>query len=137
MKKFLSAIAFVSIAMVTGSIVSYAVNQSSPEIQGAAQENRTSVSCEVTGCTQTEVHQHGLCGIDGCTQTGEHSHGTCSVAGCTETAAHMHDGQYCYPHSADDGHGYHNCGVAGCTLETAHAHGLCGIDGCTQTCCLW
>ena len=98
MKKILSAIAFVSIAMVTGSIVSYAVNQSSPEIQGAAQENRTSVSCEVTGCTQTEVHQHGLCGIDGCTLTGEHSHGICSVAGCCDAQSVLHTVQNWLPH---------------------------------------
>ena len=52
---------------------------------------------------QTEVHQHGLCGIDGCTQIGEHSHDICNIAGCTETGTHMHNGEYCYPHSADDG----------------------------------
>lgn len=58
----------------------------------------------VSGCTQTEAHQHGLCGIEGCVQIGEHSHGRCDIAGCTETQAHMHNGEYCYPHSADDGH---------------------------------
>ena len=107
MKKILSAIAFVSIAMITGSIVSYAVNRSSVEVPDEAQEKQASFSCTVSGCTQTEAHMHGLCGINGCTLTGEHSHGRCNIAGCTETAAHMHDGAYCYPHTADDGSGNH------------------------------
>lgn len=133
MKKILSAIAFVSIAMITGSIVSYAVNKTSPEAGDAAQENQTNVSCTVWGCTETEEHQHGLCGIGGCTLTGEHSHDICSVTGCTETAPHMHNGAYCYPHTADDGHGYHSCGVSGCTDISSHTHTSCGVSGCTQT----
>lgn len=156
-KKIISAILFVAIAMATGSIVSiYAMNQGSvdakaaeqmetmdtvqaeneavaqTEIKSENQVDKMTFSCGVSGCTQTEVHQHGLCGIDGCTQTGEHSHGTCNIAECTEPGAHMHNGEYCYPHSADDGHAYHNCGVSGCTVEAAHTHGACGIDGCTQ-----
>ncbi|MCI8695124.1 MAG: hypothetical protein HFH91_20935, partial [Lachnospiraceae bacterium] len=113
MKKILSAIAFVSIAMITGSIVSYAVNKSPLEAEDTAQESQISVSCMVPECTQTEKHQHGLCGIDGCTLTGEHSHDRCNVADCTETAPHMHNGVYCYPHTAGDGHGYHSCGLPG------------------------
>ncbi|MBD5485229.1 MAG: M56 family metallopeptidase [Lachnospiraceae bacterium] len=102
------------------------------EIKGAVQAEEMTFSCEVSGCTETEAHQHGLCGIDGCIQIGEHSHGICDIAGCTETETHLHNGEYCYPHSADDGHAYHNCGVSGCTEKTAHTHGACGIDGCTQ-----
>ncbi len=114
-KKFISGIAFVSIAMLTGGMVSiYEMNRGSVEVKGAAQmvtadtvqaENiklaraevkeavqidKVTFSCGVSGCTQTEEHQHGLCGIDGCTQIGEHSHGVCNIAGCTETGAHMH-----------------------------------------------
>lgn len=102
------------------------------EIKGAVQTEKITFSCEVPGCTETEAHQHGLCGIDGCTQIGEHSHGICDIAGCTETGTHIHNGEYCYPHSTDDGHAYHNCGVSGCTEKIAHTHGACGIDGCTQ-----
>lgn len=157
-KKILLAIAFVAIAMVSGGIVSvYEINKGSMEVKGApqaeivetvqpenkkmaqaatkdaAQAEKMTFSCGVSGCTQTEAHQHGLCGIDGCTQIGEHSHGICSIAGCTETGTHMHNGEYCYPHSADDGHAYHTCGVSGCTEAKSHTHGACGIDGCTQT----
>ena len=156
-KKFISAIAFVSIAMLTGGMVSiYVMNKGSMEVKGAAQvrtadtiqaENiklaraevkeaiqidKVTFSCGVSGCTQTEEHQHGLCGIDGCTQIGEHSHGVCNIAGCTETEAHMHDGEYCYAHSADDGHAYHNCGVSGCTEAESHTHNSCGVSGCTD-----
>ena len=154
-KKVISAIAFVAIAMVSGGIVSiYGMNKSSVDVKGASQvetvqtENektaqaeikspvqadKVTFSCEVSGCTQTEAHQHGLCGIDGCMQSGEHSHGRCDIAGCTETEAHMHNGEYCYPHSADDGHAYHNCGVSGCTEVESHTHNSCGVSGCTQT----
>ena len=136
-KKVLLAAAFVAIAMVSGGIVSiYALNKGSVEVRGAAQTeiadtvrqergeteqaemksevwaDEMSFSCGVSGCTETEVHQHGLCGIDGCTQIGEHSHGICGIAECTETGTHMHDGEYCYPHSTDDGHAYHNCGMS-------------------------
>ncbi|MCM1144501.1 MAG: hypothetical protein NC318_14025 [Blautia sp.] len=156
-EKIVLATAFVAAAMVSGSIVSvYAMNQSSVEAKGAPQTERVVMVqpengkmaqaemediiqienamffCKVPGCIQTEVHQHGLCGIDGCTQIGEHSHDICSIAGCTETGTHMHDGEFCYPHSADDGHAYHNCGVSGCTEAEHHTHGSCGIDGCTQ-----
>ncbi len=96
-------------------------------------ESHTHNSCGVSGCTETGEHQHGLCGIDGCTQIGEHSHGICGIAGCTETGTHMHNGEYCYPHSADDGHAYHNCGVSGCTEVESHTHNSCGVSGCTQT----
>ena len=132
MKKILSAIAFVAIAMITGSMVSYAVNRSSIEAEGAAQENQARVSCTVSGCTQTEEHRHGLCGINGCMLTGDHSHDRCNIADCTETAPHMHDGVYCYPHTADDGHGYHSCGLPGCTDMSSHTHSSCGVSGCTQ-----
>lgn len=150
-RNVLLAIAFVAIAMVSGGIVSiYEMNKDSVEAKGAAQaeivdtvqptvqpENEETAqaeiqsaiqvdkikfSCGVSGCTQTEVHQHGFCGIDGCTQIGKHSHGICSVAGCTEIEAHVHNGEYCYPHSADDGHAYHNCGVVGCTQTGEHSH---------------
>ncbi len=156
-KKFISGIAFVSIAMLTGGMVSiYEMNRGSVEVKGAAQmvtadtvqaENiklaraevkeavqidKATFSCGVSGCTQTEEHQHGLCGIDGCAQIGEHSHGVCNIAGCTETGAHMHDGEYCYAHSADDGHAYHNCGVPGCTEMESHTHNSCGVPGCTE-----
>ena len=156
-KKFISGIAFVSIAMLTGGMVSiYEMNRGSVEVKGAAQmvtadtvqaENiklaraevkeaiqidKVTFSCGVSGCTQTEEHQHGLCGIDGCAQIGEHSHGVCNIAGCTETGAHMHDGEYCYAHSADDGHAYHNCGVSGCTEAESHTHNSCGVSGCTD-----
>lgn len=156
-KKFISGIAFVSIAMLTGGMVSiYEMNRGFVEVKGAAQmvtadtvqaENiklaraevkeaiqidKVTFSCGVSGCTQTEEHQHGLCGIDGCTQIGEHSHGVCNIAGCTETEAHMHDGEYCYAHSADDGHAYHNCGVSGCTEAESHTHNSCGVSGCTD-----
>ena len=157
-KIVLSAIAFAAVAMVSGGIGSgYAMNQgleeakgttqitsvetvqtenvkmAEAESEGAVQLEKMTFSCDVQGCIQTEVHQHGLCGIDGCTQIGEHSHGICDIAGCTETGVHQHNGKYCYPHSLDDGHAYHNCGVSGCMEKTAHTHGACGIDGCTQT----
>ena len=99
-KKVLLVIAFVVIAMVLGGIVSiYEMNKGSVEAKGSAQaeiidkvqpDNRKTsqaeiksevqadkmaFSCGISGCTQTEVHHHGLCGIDGCTQIGEHSHG--------------------------------------------------------------
>lgn len=148
-KKVISTIAFVAIAMVSGGIVSmYEMNKNSLDVKGAAQAETVDVvqtedegttqadkvtfSCGVSGCTQTEVHQHGLCGIDGCMQIGEHSHGRCDVAECTEVEAHMHNGEYCYPHSADDGHAYHNCGVSGCTKVESHTHNSCGVSGCTQ-----
>ena len=143
-KKVILAIVFVAIAMVSGGIVSiYEMEKSSVEVKGAAQaesvdtvqtENRKTAqekientvladkmkfSCGVSGCTQTEVHQHGLCGIDGCMQIGEHSHSRCGIAECTETGVHMHNGEYCYPHSADDGHAYHNCGVSGSIRRSA------------------
>ena len=76
MKRVLSALAFVSIAMITGSIVSYAVNRSSVEVPDEAQERQAIFSCTVSGCTQTEVHMHGLCGINGCTLR---SDGTISI----------------------------------------------------------
>ena len=120
-KKLISGIAFVAIAMVTGGMVSlYEMNKGSVEVKGgtaqveavdtvqaesvemtqtevksAVQADKVVFSCGVSGCTQTEEHQHGLCGIDGCTQIGEHSHGICNIAGCTETGAHMHNGEYC------------------------------------------
>ncbi len=155
-KKVLLAIAFVAIAMASGGIVSIlGMNKGLVEAKGASQAEivetaqpgneemaqaevtdevqaeKVTFSCEVPGCTQTEAHQHGLCGIDGCTQIGEHSHGICGIAGCTETGTHMHNGEYCYPHSADDGHAYHNCGVPGCTVVEGHAHNSCGVPGCT------
>ncbi len=96
-KKVISAVAFVAIAMVSGGIVSmYEMNKKSVDVKGAAQvqtvdmvqteDERTTqadkvmFSCEVSGCTQTEAHQHGLCGIDGCMQIGEHSHGRCGIS---------------------------------------------------------
>lgn len=148
MKKAVSVIAFVIIAMATGAMVSYEMNSKSLDVKGAeqvefgntAQEGEENVvetdetvfTCQVSGCVQTTAHLHGLCGIDGCTQIGEHSHGRCDMAGCTETGVHIHNGVYCYPHSADDGHAYHNCGVAGCTLTESHTHN-CGVAGCTLT----
>lgn len=157
-KKVLFAITFVTVAMVSGGVVSgFGMNQDSVEAKGTSQvatvetvqaENvkmveaksnvvvqaeKMTFSCGVSGCTETEVHQHGLCGIDGCTQIGEHSHGICDIAGCTETGTHMHNGEYCYPHSADDGHAYHNCGVSGCTEMGSHAHNSCGVSDCMQT----
>ncbi len=157
-KKVLLAIALVTIAMVSGGIISICeLNQGTveakgasqvasvetvqtenakmaeAEIKGAVQVEKMTFSCEVPGCTQIEVHQHGLCGIDGCTQIGEHSHGICSIAGCTETGTHQHNGEYCYPHRADDGHAYHTCGVSGCTQADDHTHNSCGVSGCTET----
>ena len=118
-KIVLSAIAFAAVAMVSGGIVpSYAMNQglveakgtsqiasvetvqtenvkmAEAESAGAVQLEKMTFSCEVQSCTQTEVHQHGLCGIDGCTQIGEHSHGICDIGGCTETGEHQHKGEY-------------------------------------------
>ena len=147
-KKVLLAIAFVAIAMVSGGTISLlGMHQGSVEAKSASQpatvetiqtenakiveeESKVAVqtekmtfSCGVSGCTETEVHQHGLCGIDGCTQIGEHSHDICGIAGCTETGTHQHNGEYCYPHSADDGHAYHTCGVSGCTETGEHSHG--------------
>lgn len=156
-KKVISAIVFVAIAMVSGGIVSiYEMNKHSEEvkgatqmevadtaqpenekteqaeIKGAVQSDKMTFSCGVSGCTRTEVHQHGLCGIDGCTQIGEHSHARCDIADCTETEVHMHNGEYCYPHSVDDGHAYHTCGMLGCTQVESHIHNSCGVAGCTQ-----
>lgn len=105
---------------------------SEAEIEEAVQTEEMTFTCGVPGCTEKTAHTHGSCGIDGCTQIGEHSHGICSIAGCTETETHMHDGEYCYPHSADDGHAYHNCGVPGCTEAGSHTHNSCGVSGCTQ-----
>lgn len=139
-KKILSVIAFVAIAMVSGGMVSiYEMNKGSVDVKGAAQvetvdtvqaENeklvradKVTFSCDVSGCTQTEEHQHGLCGIDGCTQIGEHSHGVCDIAGCTETGAHMHNGEYHYAHSADDGHAYHNGESGGGHHGSGHGSG--------------
>lgn len=153
-KKALLALAFVAVAVVSGLIsgamvLAFEMYQGSVEAKSAAQETIVEIaqteneeitqseemvfSCEVPGCTQTEVHQHGLCGIDGCTQIGEHSHDICGIARCTKTIAHMHNGEYYYPHSADDGHAYHNCGVSGCTQTDSHMHNSCGVSGCTQT----
>ena len=133
--KVISTIAFVAIAMVSGGIVSmYEMNKNSLDVKGAAQAKTVDVvQTEDERTTQAEVHQYGLCGIDGCMQMGEHSHGRCDVAECTETEAHMHNGEYCYPHSADDGHAYHNCGVSGCTEVESHTHNSCGVSGCMQT----
>ena len=136
-KKVLSAIAFVAIAMVSGGLVSiYEMNKGVLEVKSAAQSEiadtvqpedekaiqskneqtaqteservvqaeEMTFSCDISGCTQTEIHQHGLCGIDGCIQIGAHRHGVCGIAGCTETGIHVHNGEYCYPHSAEDGH---------------------------------
>ena len=151
-KKVLSAIMFLMVAMVSGVIsggmvVFFEMHQGSVEAKSASQEaiveiaqteneeiapveiedevqsEEMTFSCGVAGCTQTDVHDHGLCGIDGCTQIGEHSHDICGIAGCTETGAHMHDGEYCYPHSVNDGHAYHTCGVSGCTQTGDHSHG--------------
>ena len=91
-KIVLSAIAFAAVAIVSGGIVpGYAMNQglveakgtsqiasvetvqtenvkmAEAESKGAVQLEKMTFSCEVQGCTQTEVHQHGLCGIGGCT----------------------------------------------------------------------
>ena len=139
MKKVATAIALM-IAMATGGIVSYGTNSGPLETKdagqmeavAAVQADAMTFSKWVSGCVQTAVHHHDLCGIDGCTQAGEHSHGVCSVAGCTETGVHMHNGEYCYPHSADDGHAYHDCGVAGCTEVGSHTHNTCGVAGCTE-----
>ena len=115
-KKVLLAIAFVAVAMVSGvvsgsMVLLFKMNQGSVEARSASQEavvemaqtenevntqeEETTFSCGVSGCTLTEVHQHGLCGIDGCTKIGEHSHGICSIAGCTQTSTHQHNGEYC------------------------------------------
>ena len=136
-KKALLALAFVAVAVVSGLIsgglvLAFEMYQGSVEAKSASQEaiveitqtengeitqaeiedavqaEEVTFSCGVSGCTQTEVHQHGLCGIDGCTQIGEHSHDICGIARCTKTSAHMHNGVYYYAHSADDGHAYHN-----------------------------
>lgn len=156
-KKILLVITFVVITMVSGAMVSiYEMNKGSVEVKGAAQaeivdmaqpENEKTTqadiksavqtdkmmfSCGVSGCTRTEVHQHGHCGIEGCMQIGEHSHGICGVAGCREAGTHMHNGEYCYPHSANDVHAYHNCGVSGCTEVKSHTHNSCGVSGCTE-----
>lgn len=137
-KKALLAFAFVAVAVVSGLIsgamvLAFEMYQGSVGAKSASQEASVEIaqteneemtfSCEVSGCTVNTAHTHGACGIDGCTQIGEHSHGICGIAGCTETGAHMHDGEYCYPHSADDGHAYHTCGVSGCTQTGDHSHG--------------
>lgn len=133
-RKIISSIVFVVIAMASGGIVSaYKMDQKPVEVKGAEQEAKTMFSCEFPGCTETEIHRHGLCGIEGCMQIGEHSHSQCSIAECTETGVHMHNGEYCYPHSADDGHAYHTCGVSGCTEAESHTHNSCGVEGCMQT----
>ena len=119
-------------AEIVDTIQSEAEKTAQTEIKSVVQEDKLTFSCGVSGCTQTEVHQHGLCGIDGCMQIGEHSHDICGVAGCTETEAHVHNGEYCYPHSEDDGHAYHNCGVLGCTEMKSHTHNSCGVSGCTE-----
>ena len=155
-KKVMSVIAFLTVAMISGGIVSYAANKNisdtesevqvesavtvkagsesvtQAEVKNVVQTEKTAFTCEVSGCTYTEVHQHGLCGIEGCTLIGEHGHSGCSVAGCTETGVHMHNGEYCYPHRADDGHAYHTCGMAGCTEMGNHVHNSCGVAGCTE-----
>ncbi len=157
-KKVLLAVVLVALTMVLGEIVSvYAMNRGAVEDRGispaviaetvqpenakiaqaqltdAVQADKMTFACDVPGCTHTEAHQHGLCGIAGCTQIGEHQHSVCGIAGCTETGTHMHDGEYCYPHSADDGHAYHTCGVSGCTKAESHMHNYCGASGYKQT----
>ena len=83
-KKFISAIAFVSIAMLTGGMVSiYVMNKGSMEVKGAAQvrtadtiqaENMRLMRAEVQEVIQADKATFS-CGVSGCTQTGEHSHG--------------------------------------------------------------
>lgn len=76
MKKIILAIVFMAIAMASSSIASiYRMDKNLAEAEDAVQADGMSFSCGVSECTQTEVHQHGLCEIDGCTQIGEHSHG--------------------------------------------------------------
>ncbi|MBD5134342.1 MAG: hypothetical protein HDT39_00055 [Lachnospiraceae bacterium] len=125
-KKVLLVIAFVVIAMVSGGIVSiYAMNKSSVEGKGSAQaeiidkvqpENKKTTQAEI----KSEVQEDKMAF-------------SCGISGCTQTEVHVHNGEYCYPHSADDGHAYHNCGVLGCTEMESHTHNSCGVKGCTQT----
>lgn len=84
MKKVTAVIAFVAIAMVSGSIVSvYAMNKSSVEINDAPQVeivdtvqagNEKTVQAEIMSAVQTDEVTF-TCRVAGCTQTGEHSHG--------------------------------------------------------------
>lgn len=155
-KKVISVIAFLSIAIVSGGIVSYEMNKrlldakgevqvesveavqagnenvGQSEIKNVVQTEKTAFVCGVPGCTHAEAHQHGLCGIEGCTLIGEHSHDRCNVAECMEAGVHMHNGEYCYPHCEDDGHAYHTCGMPGCTEAGNHVHNSCGVVGCTE-----
>lgn len=157
-KKVLLTVAFVTVTTVLGGVVtSYKMNQDSmvakntsqvatvgtmllenakmveSESNVAVKAKKMTFSCDVSGCTEKTDHTHGACGINDCTQIGEHSHDICSIVGCTETGAHIHNGEYCYPHSSDDGHAYHNCGVSGCTEVGNHTHNSCEVSGCTQT----
>lgn len=68
MKKIISAIAFVMIAVVSGSIFSiYGMNKSSVEVKdtpqaginNTVQVDEKTFSCEVPGCTQIGEHSHG------------------------------------------------------------------------------
>lgn len=84
MKKVIAVIAFVAIAMVSGSIVSvYAMNKSSVEINDAPQMeivdtiqagNENTVQTEITSAVQVDEMTFS-CGVAGCTQMGDHSHG--------------------------------------------------------------
>lgn len=83
----------------------------------------------VSLCAMPAMAHHG----NGHHRSSQITYTVCNVEGCSLTYNHIHNGQYCYGHSLNDGHDYHEaCTIAGCTETGVHYHNDNCYFGCSQ-----